>query len=507
MDRHLPVQCFLINIGRVRIQYGASPGAWLDSEPRLYAGDDSLHVFEPEGSRYRPLEGPLLGAMRAVEELRALAALAKQSDPDIPTIALIDGSLILWGLAGQAHPDFVRTALLEDLFLPAMEELRQMAMSRPLALASYISLPRSTEVVNALRLDSSLCHYEAANCDMHCRALRPGQRPCDGVSGVLDRDMFGALLEENERSDLFASTSLILEQYGDHRVRFFYLNAGSELARVEVPKLGGRGQHHAGADPRRAGGPVPQGTRLPRRHIRGPRAGGGDRGRPGGVPAHSGGCSAEAAPARIHVRKEPLQEAEVAVNTEPRLGEVVETSTTGFWAQCYRLYESPPLGALVRTGGPYPAYAVVHHVSTQGIDASRRPVARGADEASEEDVYLSNPQLSQLLRTDFQAIVVGHSINGDPRYHLPPTPPPIYAFVYACEPEEIRRFTSNTAFLRPLATSGIPALEEVVAACLSLASVVQTEPSGFLVEAGKQLMGILSGEFRRVEAILQRATR
>ena len=40
VDRHLPVQCFLINIGRVRIQYGDSPGAWLDSEPQLYAGDD-----------------------------------------------------------------------------------------------------------------------------------------------------------------------------------------------------------------------------------------------------------------------------------------------------------------------------------------------------------------------------------------------------------------------------------------------------------------------------------
>ena len=237
VDRHLPVQCFLINIGRVRIQYGASPGAWLDSEPRLYAGDDSLHVFEPEGSRYSPLEGPLLGAMRAVEELRALAALAKQSDPDIPTIALIDGSLILWGLAGQAHPDFVRTALLEEMFLPAMEELRQLAQSRPLALASYISLPRSTEVVNALRLDTHLCHYEAANCDMHCRTLRPGQRPCDGVSGVLDRELFAALLGEKERSDLFASTSSIVERYyDDHSVHFFYLNAGSELARVEVPR-------------------------------------------------------------------------------------------------------------------------------------------------------------------------------------------------------------------------------------------------------------------------------
>ncbi len=237
VDRHLPVQCFLINIGRVRIRYGADPGAWLDSDPRLYADDDSLHVFERDGNRSRPLEGPLLGAMRAVEELRALANLARESDPDIPTIAIIDGSLILWGLAGQAHPEFVREALLDDLFLPAMEDLRELARSRPLVLASYISLPRSTEVVNALRLDASLCHYEAANCDMHCRTLRPGQRPCDGVSGVLDRELFGALLEVNERSDTFASSSTIVEgRYGDHHVYFYYLNAGSELARVEIPK-------------------------------------------------------------------------------------------------------------------------------------------------------------------------------------------------------------------------------------------------------------------------------
>lgn len=237
VDRHLPVQCFLINIGRVHIRYGDSPGAWLDSRPQLYAGDDNLHVFEPGGNRYRPLEGALLGAMRAVEELRALSALAKESDPDVPTIALIDGSLILWGLAGQTHPDFVRSALLEDLFLPAMEELRQLARNRPLALASYISLPRSTEVVNALRLDSGLCHYEAANCDLHCRMLRPGQRPCDGVSGVLDRELFESLLGEGERSDLFSSTSSIVEgYYGDHRVEFYYLNAGSELARVEIPR-------------------------------------------------------------------------------------------------------------------------------------------------------------------------------------------------------------------------------------------------------------------------------
>jgi len=192
-------------------------------------------------------------------------------------------------------------------------------------------------------------------------------------------------------------------------------------------------------------------------------------------------------------------------DNETRLGEVVETSTTGFVAQCYQLYGAPPLGALVRAGRPHPAYGVVHQVTTQGIDPTRRPVARGQDEASEEAVYRSNPQLAHLLRTDFQAVVVGHSAGEVLRYHLPPVPPPIYAFVHQCTSEEVRLFTSNPAFLRPLATSSIPALEEVVAACLRYVASAQEDPDAFLTRVGKQLASFFPGDFRRVETILQRA--
>ena len=193
-------------------------------------------------------------------------------------------------------------------------------------------------------------------------------------------------------------------------------------------------------------------------------------------------------------------------NDTTRLGEVVETATTTFVAQCYQLYGAPHLGTLVKAGGPYPAYGIVHEVSTQGVDPSRRPVARGVDEATEEDVYRSNPQLSLLLRTDFSAVIVGHSAGEDAlRYHLPPAPPPIYAFVHACGVEEVQLFTANPAFLRPLATSSIPALEEVVAACLRYVASVQEDPEGFLTVVGKQLAGFFPGDYRRVEAILQRA--
>lgn len=79
-----------------------------------------------------------------------------------------------------------------------------------------------------------------------------------------------------------------------------------------------------------------------------------------------------------------------------RVGEVVEATSTAFVAQCYRLYDSPPLGALVRSGSP-PIYAVVAQVTTGPLDASRPVLARGEAAASEEEVFRENPQLERLL--------------------------------------------------------------------------------------------------------------
>ena len=51
-----------------------------------------------------------------------------------------------------------------------------------------------------------------------------------------------------------------------------------------------------------------------------------------------------------------------------RAGEVVAASTTEFTTRCHALYEAPPLGALVKSGGESPVYGVVAEVSTQSID-------------------------------------------------------------------------------------------------------------------------------------------
>ena len=108
-----------------------------------------------------------------------------------------------------------------------------------------------------------------------------------------------------------------------------------------------------------------------------------------------------------------------SLNPGSRLGEVVETSSTGFTVQAYDVNDAAHLGALVRTAGEYPVYAVVREVHTSSLDPSRRPIALGRDEPDEEAVYKSNPQLSRLFRTDIEATIVGYRYGGGIRQHLP----------------------------------------------------------------------------------------
>ena len=189
-----------------------------------------------------------------------------------------------------------------------------------------------------------------------------------------------------------------------------------------------------------------------------------------------------------------------------RVGEVIEASTTDFTAQCYELYQLPPLGSLVKTGSPeLELYAVVYNATTTSLEPGRRPIARGKDEESEEAIYLSSPQLEKLLRSEFGALVVGHK-SGDKIYHyLPPKPARIHSFVYLCPPQEVKDFGKSFEFLNILinARLNLP-VEELIAACLRQMSQVHEDRNAFLVAAGKQLAIFLSGNFNQLRAILER---
>jgi hypothetical protein len=229
VDRHHDAHCFLINIGAVVLRYSANPDALLDSQPRVYSDDADLMIASPDGLREVPIEGNLLGVKRSVEECWRLAELAHELPSGSIALGLMDGSLILWNL--EAYPEFVTETLLDKGYLTHLEEIHRLTQDKQIVIASYISFPRSTDVVNALRV--AHCPREFVDSD---RCTTCVTRECNGISGVRDRDLFTEILKQGERSALFISPSKIQKRYGKHVVYFFYLRLNGEIARVEVPR-------------------------------------------------------------------------------------------------------------------------------------------------------------------------------------------------------------------------------------------------------------------------------
>lgn len=191
-----------------------------------------------------------------------------------------------------------------------------------------------------------------------------------------------------------------------------------------------------------------------------------------------------------------------------KIGEVIEASTGQFVAECYELHSPPPLGSLVKTSdGDVEIYGVVCNASTESVDPGRRPIARGREEATEEGIYRQHPQLSKLLRTTFDTIIIGHSVGAQravPQHYLPPRPPRVHSFVYICGQDEVRRFTQALDFLTLLLNAKANSVDEIISACLRQASCAHDDKHAFLVKAGKELATQLGGELNRLNAILRR---
>jgi hypothetical protein len=189
-----------------------------------------------------------------------------------------------------------------------------------------------------------------------------------------------------------------------------------------------------------------------------------------------------------------------------KIGEIVESTSTEFTAECYELNAIPALGSLVKVTEPkVEILGIVCQSGTAGIEPGRRPIARGKDEDSEEAVYQSSPQLMKLLRSEFHVLVVGHKLDGKINQYLPSQPAHIHAFVHVCDTEEIQQFSRSFDFLSLLVNNRLQIpLEELTAAALREMTKVQIDPHAFLVAAGKSLTSILSGDYHRLKIILAR---
>ena len=132
VDPHLPIRCYLVNLGGCVLTYGSHPDAVFFNEPHLATDRAELYLTdEANPIDEEAITGPLLGIIRSIQELERLSEMLEDAPTDLPTLALLDGALTLWGLAGRVYPRFVRNTLLHQRFLPALERLRRLDREYP----------------------------------------------------------------------------------------------------------------------------------------------------------------------------------------------------------------------------------------------------------------------------------------------------------------------------------------------------------------------------------------
>ncbi|MCM0589110.1 MAG: HAS-barrel domain-containing protein [Gloeotrichia echinulata IR180] len=196
------------------------------------------------------------------------------------------------------------------------------------------------------------------------------------------------------------------------------------------------------------------------------------------------------------------------------IGEVIETTTTEFLAQCLEPEDlsfppMPPFGSWVRSmdeeSGNH-VYAVVYYATTSPIDSVHRAVALGM---SLQDLREEQPQIFAMLKSEFRAAIVGfeqpsHSRGSNPRLYqyLPPRPPQIHQAVYRCEPEAIVKFTEELDFLRTLLSINGAPIDSLTAAAIRDVYQLRKADRQWLIKAGRTLSVLLKDDYDRLRFIL-----
>jgi len=188
-----------------------------------------------------------------------------------------------------------------------------------------------------------------------------------------------------------------------------------------------------------------------------------------------------------------------------RIGEIIETDSFTFVAESFVLNRPPALGSLVKAqaGRDTWVYGVVAFGETVSVDPARGAMRRSRPGAYDDAVYASHPELEHLLHTKFTVIPVGSLAGGRISQRLPAQPPPMHYSVYACDADEVGRFSERRLYLRTLATAQVQVpLEHVLAAHLVWTYEQRGRDEAWLEQAALEVAGLLQQDVERLLAVL-----
>lgn len=194
-----------------------------------------------------------------------------------------------------------------------------------------------------------------------------------------------------------------------------------------------------------------------------------------------------------------------------KVGEIVSSNTSSFTAQCIKedssvltLPQAPYFGSFVIAKGEeigFDIIAVVFDISSGSIDSVHRPTAMNL---SRLELRHQQPQIFDLLKTDFSAITIGYIKDGKITHSVPPHPPQIHDFVYSCSNNQVKEITDNLDYIRALLNSGSSMCEDIIEANLRFSYIARGKNRDFLIGAGRELSNLLKDNYDRLSAILRR---
>ena len=87
-------------------------------------------------------------------------------------------------------------------------------------------------------------------------------------------------------------------------------------------------------------------------------------------------------------------------------------------------------------------YGVVFNAYTHSLEPNRLAIAY---HRSEQELRDEQPQIFELLKTKFEAVIIGYETEAlsDSTCHQPPR---LHSFVHICQPMEVRQLTSHFWF-------------------------------------------------------------
>mgnify|MGYP001198814089 CR=1 FL=1 len=183
------------------------------------------------------------------------------------------------------------------------------------------------------------------------------------------------------------------------------------------------------------------------------------------------------------------------------IGEVIESSTWNFLAESKELNGAPPFGSFVKTKSDPDVYGLVFNLSTHSLEPNRRSAAYGK---TEQELRLEQPQIFELLKTEFEAVIIGYQGPQGPKQVLPPKPPKLHSFLYCCTEGEVKALTGNGDFLRSILNSHRVPTDDLIIASIRNAWEARGYDMSYLVALGKDLCRLIRDDYDRLSSILRR---